>query len=145
MATGKDIIAACEAEWDAHKGDCSGFAKAVAVRLGVGTALTGMANDIVGEIAAAPWAPVADGPSAANAAAQGRLVIAGLNGADQANPDPAHGHVVVVVQGPLAHGLYPTAYWGQLGGVGKKDTTLNWAWTEADRDKLVYGVIDPAV
>src|SRR6202034_2574503 len=107
MTTAQDIIDACEAEWDAHQSDCSGFAKAVAARLGV--TLTGMANDIVGEIAQAP--------------------------------DPAHGHVVVVVQGPLAHGLYPTAYWGQLGGVGKKDMTLNWAWTAGDRDNVVYGVI----
>jgi hypothetical protein len=143
MATAQDIIDACEAEWDAHQSDCSGFAKAVAARLGV--TLTGMANDIVGEIRQAPWTPVADGPTAAAQAAQGRFVVAGLNGADQQVPDPAHGHVVVVVQGPLAHGLYPTAYWGQLGGVGKKDMTLNWAWREGDRDKLVYGVIDTAV
>jgi hypothetical protein len=29
-------------------------------------------------------------------------------------------HVVVVVDGPLAHGKYPTAYWGSLHGIGKK-------------------------
>ena len=143
MTTAQDIIDACEAEWDAHQSDCSGFAKAVATRLGV--TLTGMADDIVGEIQQGPWSPVADGLTAAAQAAQGRFVVAGLNGADQQVPDPAHGHVVVVVQGPLAHGLYPTAYWGQLGGVGKKDMTLNWAWREGDRDKLVYGVIDTAV
>ena len=141
MATAQDIIDACEAEWDGHKSDCSGFARAVATRLGV--TLTGMADDIVGEIAAAPWSPVADGPAATAQAAQGRLVIAGLRGADQQAPDP-HGHVVVVVQGALAHGLYPSAYWGRLGGVGKKDTTLNWAWREGDRDRLVYGAIDTA-
>ena len=141
MATAQDIIDACEAEWDAHKSDCSGFAKAVAARLGV--TLTGMADDIVGEIAVAPWSPIADGPTAAAQAAQGRLVLAALNGADQQVPD-AHGHVVVVVQGALAHGLYPTAYWGQLGGVGKKDMTLNWAWREGDRDHVIYGAIDTA-
>jgi hypothetical protein len=68
-------------------------------------------------------------------------VVAGLNGANQ--QVPAHGHVVVVVQGSLAHDLYPTDYWGQLGGVGKKDMTLNWAWTAGDRDNVVYGIIDP--
>jgi len=141
MATAQDIIDACEAEWDAHQSDCSGFARAVAARLGV--TLTGMANDIVGEIAGAPWSPVADGPAAAGEAARGRLVIAGLRGADQQAPD-AHGHVVVVVQGPLAHDLYPIAYWGQLGGVGKKDMTLNWAWRAGDRDHVVYGAIDTA-
>ncbi len=35
-----------------------------------------------------------------------------------------HGHVVVLVPGPLSHGKYPTAYWGSLGGVPKKYTTL---------------------
>lgn len=141
MPTAQDIIDACEAEWDAHKSDCSGFAKAVANRLGI--ALTGMANDIVDEIQTAPWSPLADGPAAAQAAAEGRLVIAGLKGAEQSVPD-AHGHVVVVVQGSLAHGLYPSAYWGRLGSVGKKNTTLNWAWREGDRDHLVYGAIDTA-
>jgi len=141
MATAQDIVNACEAEWDAHRSDCSGFARAVAARLGV--TLTGMADDIVAEIATAPWSTIADGPTAAAQAAQGRLVIAGLNGADQQVPDP-HGHVVVIVAGPLAHGLYPTAYWGQLGGVGKKDMTLNWAWRAGDRDHVVYGAIDTA-
>jgi len=142
MTTGQDIIDACEAEWDAHESDCSGFAKAVGIRLGV--TLTGMADDIVDEIQQAPWTPVADGPAAAAQAAQGRFVIAGLKGQDQQAPDP-HGHVVVIVQGQLAQGLYPTAYWGRLGGVGKKDTTLNWAWRQGDRDHIVYGVIDTAV
>jgi hypothetical protein len=141
MATAQDIIDACEAEWEAHKSDCSGFARAVAARLGV--TLTGLANDIVGEIAAAPWSPIADGPTAAAQAAEGRLVIAGLRGSDQGASD-AHGHIVVVVQGPLAHGLYPTAYWGQLGSVGRKSMTLNWAWRAADRDRLIYGAIDVA-
>ena len=142
MTTAQDIIDACEAEWDAHKSDCSGFAKAVGIRLGV--TLTGMADDIVDEIQQPPWSSVADGPAAADQAAQGKFVIAGLKGADQQVPD-AHGHVVVVVQGQPAQSLYPVAYWGQLGGVGKKDMTLNWAWRQGDRDHVVYGVIDPAV
>ena len=98
---------------------------------------------LLDEIQAAPWSRLADGRTAAQAAAEGRLVIAGLKGAEQSVPD-AHGHVVVVVQGPLAHDLYPTAYWGRLGSVGKKNTTLNWAWREGDRDHLVYGAIDSA-
>jgi hypothetical protein len=142
MTTAHDIIDACEAEWDAHKSDCSGFAKAVGIRLGV--ALMGMADDIVDEIQQAPWSILADGPAAADQAAQGRFVIAGLKGSDQQMPD-AHGHVVVIVQGQPAQGLYPVGYWGQLGGVGKKDTTLNWAWRQGDRDHVVYGAIDCGV
>jgi hypothetical protein len=143
MATAQDIIDACEAEWDAYKGDCSGFAKAVAVKLGV-TVLTGQANDIVGEIKQAPWTLLADGPAAAQAAAAGRFVVAGLKGTDQQKPDPDNGHVVVVVAGDLARGSYPTAYWGRLHGTGCKKTTLNYAWAPIDRDNVVYGVIDAA-
>ena len=36
-------------------------------------------------------------------------------------------------------GFYPTAYWSQLGGVGKRDATLNWAWRAGGRDHAVYG------
>lgn len=138
MTTAQDIINACEAEWDAHKSDCSGFVKAVAARLGV--TLTGLADDIVDEIQQSPWHAIADGPGAAASAANGNFVVAGLKGADQVNPDP-HGHVVVVVQGPLARDLYPTAYWGRLGGVGEKDTTLNFAWRDGDRDNLAYAAV----
>jgi hypothetical protein len=140
MPTAQDIIDACEAEWDAYKGDCSGFAKAVAARLGV-AGLTGQANDIVGEIQQAPWTPVAGGPAAAAEAANGRFVLAALKGTDQQKPY-ANGHVVVVVAGDLARGLYPTAYWGSLHGTPYKNTTLNYAWVAVDRDKVVYSVYD---
>lgn len=33
----------------------------------------------------------------------------------------AHGHVVVVVPGTLAHGRYPSAWWGSLGGSPGRD------------------------
>jgi hypothetical protein len=140
MVTAQDIIAACEAEWDAHKSDCSGFAKAVGLRFGI--TLNGLADDIVGEIATTPWAPLKDGVAAAASAGAGQFVLAALKGAHQVVPD-THGHVVVVVQGALSHGLYPTAYWGQLGGVGCKNQTLNWAWRAGDRDKVVYAAITP--
>ena len=136
IAAAQDITDACGAEWDAHQSDCGGFARAVAVWPGVTS--TGMANDIVGEIAGAPWSPVDGGATAADQVAAGGLAIAGLNGADQQEPD-AHGHVVVVVEGASARGLYPTAYWGQVGGGGKRDATLNWAWRAGGRDHAVYG------
>ena len=56
-------------------------------------------------------------------------------------PD-AHGHVVVVIAGPLAHGAYPTAYWGSLGGDPGRADTLNDAWTVADRDRISYAAHD---
>ncbi|SIN80745.1 hypothetical protein SAMN05444166_0989 [Singulisphaera sp. GP187] len=123
------IVKACELHWEEHKGNCSGFVKAVAAELGVG--LSGQANDIVKSIVA-NWWPIASGAEAQSWAEAGYLVVAGL----EAEPN---GHVVVVVPGPLANGKYPTAYWGRLGSSGKKNTTLNYSWNSTTRDKVIYG------
>jgi len=64
-----------------------------------------------------------------------------MKGSEQANPDP-HGHVVVVVAGPLAHDAYPSAYWGRLGSRGEKNKTINWAWRAEDRDRVSYAKQD---
>ena len=128
MDAGSRVIAACEKYWDKYKGDCSGFVKAVAGDLGI--SLTGMANDIVGQIQSAPWVVLPSGVEAATKASLG-FVVGGL-------VDNPHGHVVVVVKGPLAHGKYPSAYWGMLNGVGKKNSTANWAWDAKHRDKVIY-------
>lgn len=132
VTTQQRIINACEVEFNAHDNDCSGFVRAVSRDLGV--TLTGLANDIVNEIQAAPWTTVSNGVQAKAQADSGFLVIGGLK-------DDPHGHVVVVVTGPLAAGKYPTAYWGRLGSIGKKNTTINWAWNPQDRDKVIYGYI----
>jgi hypothetical protein len=129
----QQIIRACEAQFQNHIADCSGFAKAVAAGLGIN--LTGMANDIVDQIQAAPWVLLADGAAAKAQADAGHFVIGGLK-------DNPHGHVVIVVQGPLdpSHGKYPTAYWGSIRGAqfAAKDKTVNWAWDSADRDRVIY-------
>jgi hypothetical protein len=130
------VTAACVREFPAHNGDCSGFVKAVGADLGV--TIEGMANDIVNTLrAGGAWVILADGPAALASAQAGQLVVAGLRGDDQATPNP-HGHVVVVVDGPLARGAYPSAYWGQLGGAGAECKTINWAWTTQDRDRVIY-------
>lgn len=132
----QQIINACEAEFQQHIADCSGFAKAVAGNLGI--SLTGMANDIVDQIQAAPWTLLADGIAAKAQADAGSFVIGGLK-------DTPHGHVVVVVQGPIdpAHQKYPTAYWGSIRGAqfAAKDKTVNWAWDAADRDRVIYAYV----
>jgi hypothetical protein len=131
---------ACEASFAAHESDCSGFARAVAAELGV--RLRGLANEIVDAIESdGGWVPLADGVAAAQAAAAGKLVIGGLRGSDQAKPN-AHGHVVVVVGGPLARDAYPSAYWGRLGGGGQRDMTVNFAWNRNDRDNVSYAAHD---
>ena len=131
---------ACEACFEAHASDCSGFARAVSDHLGV--QLHGLANDIVDTIRGGNgWRPLRDGRAAAKSAAAGKLVIGGLKGSEQANPDQ-HGHVVVVVDGPLARDTYPSAYWGRLGGGGAEDKTVNWAWRAQDRDRVSYAEHD---
>lgn len=130
-----EIIDQCEAVWDAHKDNCSGFAKAVATKFGV--TLTGQANDIVDQIKGSAWTRLSDGAAAKAAADEGKLVIAGMKGADQV-PAASNGHIVVVVSGPIHTNRYPSAYWGTLNGVGRKNTTLNYAWKSGDRDRITY-------
>jgi hypothetical protein len=139
----QQIVRLCEANWDVHKYDCSGFVKAVANALRI-TTFTPIdnANDIVNKLhAAGDWVALTpgDGAEAKARADAGALVIAGMKGADQTIPDQ-HGHVVVVVAGPLdsVHHAYPMAYWGSLAGAPYKNTSLAYAWRAGDRDRVAY-------
>jgi hypothetical protein len=137
----QQIIEVCEASWEAHKSDCSGFVKAVCMSLGI-TTFTPVDNaDVIMDKLRAgnDWTPLGDGLAAKAQADAGLFVVAGLKGAEQSVPDP-HGHVVIVVTGPFdaAHGKYPTAYWGRLGSVGAKAQTTNFAWRAGDRDRVGY-------
>ena len=133
----QQIINACEAKFEANKADCSGFAKAVAGDLRI-TLLSGVANDIVDEIQNAPWTVLADGIAAKTQADAGFFVIG-------AKKDDPHGHVVVVVQGPLdgTHQKYPRAYWGSLAGKPSviPDNTVNYAWSATERDQVIYACV----
>jgi hypothetical protein len=113
------VIAACAKEWRAHKADASGFAKAVAAKLGV--SLTGQANDII-RFMRANWSAAADGANAGELAAQGKLVVGGLE-------DQPHGHVVIVVKGDLELGVYPRAYWGLSDGAGRESEPISTIWS----------------
>ncbi len=137
----RDIIAACQRQLPAHANDCSGFVRAVAPECGV--LMFGNANDIV-DLLRAAGRVLADGVEAAQAAAAGDLVIGGVKA-----PAPHHGHVVVVVGGPLNRRKYPYCFWGQyhaitlLGetvnvGFTRGHGTLNWAFGPASRDSVVY-------
>jgi hypothetical protein len=131
---------ACEACFEEHKDDSSGFARAVASHLGV--PLQDLADEIVETIRTGQgWVPLPNGAAAAKSAHNGKLVLAGLKGSEQAHPAP-QGFVAVVVDGPLAHNAYPSAYWGKLGGTGAKDKTINWAWAPEDRDHVSYAEHD---
>jgi len=132
------IIDTCEANFDANADNCSGFVKAVSTDFSV--TLTGQADDIVDQIQTADWQQLADGVEAKAKADDGWLVVGGLKGGENVPPQ-SHGHVVIVVSGPLAHDLYPSGYWGKLGSTGKKNTTINWAWNTDSRDKVIYSAV----
>ena len=123
------IISLCEKYWDENQKNCSGFVKEIASEIGI--SVTGQANNIVDQLNGSDWVKCKDGIEARQKAIEGNFVVCGLKATQ-------HGHVVVVVSGPLAHGKYPTAYWGSLGGVGKKNTTINWSWNKMDRDLVTY-------
>ncbi len=108
--------------------DCSGFLKKVAQQLCV-VMSTGNANAIVAYLQKTlGWMPLGhDSVKAADLAAKGYLVIAGTI-------EPVHGHVAVIVPGWSPNGC-PMGYWGQLGGIGKANASLSWAWvSEANWD-----------
>jgi hypothetical protein len=135
--TAANIIATCEAQWDANKADCNAFVLAVTGALGVG-GLTAPADAITNTITTDPaWRVLADGVEAKQAADAGQLVIGGLKSTEH-TPPRANGHVVIVVSGGLAQGKYPTGYWGSLGGTPYKNMTINYAWNAADRDAVHY-------
>jgi hypothetical protein len=144
LGDGNDRVASsCVKNYHAHTGDCSGFVKAVSADLGV--TLSGMANDIVKVLQSGSggWRSISGGSAALASAKAGKLVVAGMLGSQQASPD-AHGHVVVVVSGPMVNGKYPSAYWGSLGGPPGYFRTLNYSWTTQDRDRISYAEHDLA-
>jgi hypothetical protein len=131
----QDVRTACEKEFASHKGDNPGFV--IAVAKAVGITLTGSADEIVDAIRQKDWQVLPDGASATDYARNGYLVVGGLKGSEQQIASP-QGHVVVVVDGPLTHATYPTAYWTLLSGHEGSAVSINWAWTAGDRDKVVY-------
>jgi hypothetical protein len=129
-----EVLAALNSCYAAHTNDCSGFLKAVMNKLGISYDGDPMANDFAAMLqnGTGGWQPLSGGPQAAQSATAGNLVI----GALAAQP---HGHVVIVVPGPLNRGLYPTAWWGSLGGTPGKNQTINYAWRLSDLPDVMFG------
>ena len=122
----QDIIDSCENVWDANKGDCNHFVKAVAEQLGVTAFAAGdNADAICDKLAAAgDWTSTTNLVVVEQNASAGQFIIAGLKAADF-TPPRNNGHVAVVVKGDdVAHPGYPLAYWGKLGGAGEKDKSI---------------------
>jgi cell wall-associated NlpC family hydrolase len=134
--TKEEILAACRKFYDLYSDDCSGFIRAVARELGY--TLTGNADDLVSELERR-WTTI-DRAQAIEAAAAGTLVIVGLKAADH-NPPRRHGHIAVVVDGPLYHGKYPRVWCGSIGGsAGQSEgnKSVGEVWRRTDRDNVSY-------
>jgi hypothetical protein len=93
--------------------------------------LVGRANQIIDFLESSPaWENLGATPATATLRANGgRLVIGGLK-------QQPNGHVVIVVKSAPLN--YPVAYWGRLGAVGRKNTTINWSWNNTDRPMVHY-------
>jgi hypothetical protein len=131
----KNVISVCSRALEAFKDDPSGFVRAVAGEFGLD--LAGTADQIIDQIQRDDWEVLPNGIAAAARARAGYLVIGGLKGGDQASRSE-HGFVVVVVDGPLGAGRYPTAFWGRVGSGSGSGKTINWVWNTADRDRVIY-------
>ena len=89
------IFAVAEKDWAAHKGDCSGYVRAVGADVGV--QMAGLANDLVDFWNQDPgWIKLGnDALKATLMSGQGYLVVGGKK-------EARHGHVVIVVPGESA-------------------------------------------
>ncbi|MBC7987852.1 MAG: hypothetical protein H7X93_14465 [Sphingomonadaceae bacterium] len=144
----RKVIETCKAQWPATKGSCNGFVTAVASELGV--TLSGTANQILDHITGqgSEWKALSDGVAAKAAAEKGSLVIAGLRSGDF-TPADDHGHVVIVVAGPMNPGGWaPAAYWGSINSAiaakGGDGSPLSLCFRKVDGQsaKFVYRSFD---
>lgn len=127
-------VEACKAAYETWKGDCSGFVKAVGLKLGI--VLTGNADAIVAALASS-WTKT-DRASCVDWALRGRLVIAGL-ASKKHTPARNNGHVVVIVGGERYRGLYPMCWGGSIGSAQSPGTkSVGEVWNKTDRDNVVY-------
>jgi hypothetical protein len=108
------IKEACEKHWDSHIYNCSGFAKAVAIELGV-MDYFGLANDLIARMSKKPWKSLGKSETEANKFIKdGYFVVAGFK-------EEPNGHVVILTK---TEKKYPIGYWGALKVGGKKNTTI---------------------
>lgn len=143
------IVNACKNSWDKsylagtpNKDNCSGFVQSVAAELGVPMP-RGNANAMVDGLEQS-WTKLASGAEAAQKAAQGFLVIAGLKGR-------TYGHVAVVISGPLYRQKYPMCWCGSIAGaVGQSQPEVGRPGMESHRPRppqllrLLPGQLQPA-
>lgn len=145
------IIEHCKSSWEEefisgmkNKNNCSGFVKAVAVKLGVSLPHTANADGIVDDLEK-NWTKLASGLDAADKAAEGKFVIAALKSGDH-KPARNNGHVAIVVSGALYRTKYPFCWGGSIGGAQSAGTkSTGEIWNRVDRDSVGYYAYNTAV
>jgi hypothetical protein len=132
------IIEACKKEYDGQKTNCNYFLEAVFLDV-TNVTLTGTADDLVEKFSSpnAGWNKVERTQAIADQVA-GKFVVAGLKSSDHSD-GREHGHVAVVVSGPLYHSKYPVVWCGG-GSLGRSNgnKTVGEVWATSDRDKVKY-------
>lgn len=129
-------------EWD----NCSGFVRIVAAELGF--PIRGAEADDQLDYLEANWLRLKNGLHAAEVAAEGRLVVAGVKSSDYP-PPRKHGHVVVIppirlglpVSGAdLYRGAYPPAWGGDIGRryMSQGNLSVGQIFNQQVRDKVKY-------
>ena len=131
------ILEACKKAYDAQKANCNFFLEAVFFDV-TNVTLTGTADDLVEKFSSdAGWKKVERVQAIADQEA-GKFVVAGLTSSDHAD-DREHGHVAVLVSGPLYHSKYPVVWCGG-GSLGRSNgnKTVGEVWARSDRDNVKY-------
>ena len=137
-SSGNAVLDAVRRHFAAYAGNCSGFVRAVAGRLGVGEGLSGVADAQIDHMRTA-WQTLTRAEAIARVG-RGELVVAGLRSDEHTSPR-ARGHVAVVVPGELYRNTYPRVWSGSLGGIAGRsegDRSVGQIWRVDDRDRVQY-------
>lgn len=143
MASDACIVKKCEESWEEefvalirNKNNCSGFVKSVAQKLNV--PLPSVQADGIVDSISKSWTKINTGVEAANKAAAGFLVLAGLKASDHSKK-ASQGHIVIVISGPLYRGKYPKCWGGSTGTAQSNgNKSVGEVWNTADRDRIAY-------
>ncbi|WP_063623717.1 DUF2304 domain-containing protein [Bradyrhizobium sp. WSM1743] len=117
------------------------FVIEVAHRLGI--SLSGTSDQIIDAITgSASWTALADGSAAREAAAQGKLVIAGVR-SDAGSPPQMDGQLAIVTAGSMnAGGWAPSGYWGstdpEIADLGGAAAPISDRFRAELKDKIIY-------
>jgi hypothetical protein len=135
IASAASVNEAVVAAYASNLADCSGFLRDVGLRLGY--VLSGNADTLIDTFRRS-WRELDSIALVLQEVRAGRFVVAGLK-SDDHTPKRQHGHVVVIVDGPLYRGKYPRCWCGSIGAAQSKGTkSIGEVWSASDRDNVCY-------